>query len=389
MRKFPLPATVFSASLLVLSACASVPPTERGGPAGDSRSTRADSSSDAPPLAWGGKDYAHPTLLRTMSTGDASVWAIAFSPDGSKLATGGDSGLVRVWRTADLLSPEPHAELQLDRHHGRVHDLQFDADGRRLISAGRDGQVIIWDLDRREPERVFAHAWEIRAAALSPDGTRLVTGQLGGTGGHQMSTVHVWDVESGARLQSLEHHAPCADLSFSPDGVMLALGLIDGEPSALVDVETWTDVLDLGPRRQWANRVIFDADGRHLALASVRSPLETTTVGSLRLWNARTGRELAPIEPPTGPVGLAFTPGRDAIAASLPDEKRIVIYDLESRTALAELPGRAYTSLSFHPEGWTLAACSPIDGRVDLWIFGADDSEPEASAEISPASAKP
>ena len=93
--------------------------------------------------------------------------------------------------------------------------------------------MFVWDLESGTMIRAIPHAWEIRASAISPDDTTLVTGQLGGPDGKQEPTVFVWDLATGRALQTLTHLAPCSDISFSPDGVLFALGFIDGEASII------------------------------------------------------------------------------------------------------------------------------------------------------------
>ncbi|MEM7262763.1 MAG: WD40 repeat domain-containing protein [Planctomycetota bacterium] len=328
----------------------------------------------------GGTDYHAPRLLRRIQPGDSRIWSIAFSPDGRWFASGAESGLIRLWEKESLFDPKAAPDRLLDTHTNRIYDLDFGQDGR-LASSSRDGNVILWEPDEGDMVYAFTHPWEIRASALSPDGKTLIAGQLGGTQGKRMPTIHVWNLETGERTRTLEHTAPCADVSFSPDGVLLALGFIDGAPSMLVDSETGDDIIALGPRGVWANAVTFDPTGRRFALATVRSPLESRTVGVIRVWDAKTGLEYNPIEPKSGPVGIVFSPDGNYLAASLPDDKQIVIWHIRTREIVATLSSAATTDLAFSPDGRMLAACSPNDGSVELWVFGGEDAPQPASAE--------
>jgi WD40 repeat protein len=109
------------------------------------------------------------------------VYAVAFSPDGRRLATA-EWETVRVWEVAT-----GRRVLDLIGHEGRVHAVAFSPDGRILVSAGEDRTIRLWDITRgSERRRLGGHHGTVHALAFSPDGKALATA---GTD----STILVWD----------------------------------------------------------------------------------------------------------------------------------------------------------------------------------------------------
>lgn len=160
------------------------------------------------------------------ATKGKGVASLALSPDGSLLAGGSDTGdeLLQVWRVTeaglmpvavppvkarhvafapdgktlayedgdwdvhllDLTRPVPADRAVLKGHQlqgwgGIVWDLAYAADGRRLVSGGQDGRVIVWDPadgTKRQERKLPA---EVRAVALAPDGRHVAAGCRSGT----------------------------------------------------------------------------------------------------------------------------------------------------------------------------------------------------------------
>jgi WD40 repeat protein len=112
---------------------------------------------------------------------------VAFSPDGLRLATGGEENTVKIW---DLQNDPPRELHTLRGHHGEVYTLAFSPDkaGRWVASAGEDSAVKIWDSHTGKLVRSFrGHTGLVTILAFSPDGRLLVSGS-------RDHTVKVWDL---------------------------------------------------------------------------------------------------------------------------------------------------------------------------------------------------
>ena len=128
-------------------------------------------------------------VLQTLRGHGGPVLFLAFSPDGSKIATTSEDGTAKVWDAST-----GQELLTLAGHNGTAIGIDFSPDGKYLATSSFDGTAIVWNA--LTAERLFTlagHESEVTSVHFSPDGRRLVTnGQYDGQ-------IKIWDAQTGHR----------------------------------------------------------------------------------------------------------------------------------------------------------------------------------------------
>jgi WD40 repeat protein len=154
--------------------------------------------------------------LHTMnSTGRGQVLSVAFSLDGTQLATAGQTAIVEVWNIASLKEPMP-SFLMLETTSA-VAGVAFGPGGKHLATANRDHTIQVWDLGARKVVHTLkGHVGPVNGVAFSSDGMRLASASDDGT-------VKLWDTVTGQELRTFKvHTGRVTSVAFNRDGSWLA-----------------------------------------------------------------------------------------------------------------------------------------------------------------------
>jgi WD40 repeat protein len=270
-----------------------------------------------------------------------AAYGIAFSPDGSMLASADRKGHVGLWdpRTRTLVATL-HGPSGLGRR------VAFDRDGTRLaaVTITRSGPVFtVWDVRTRRQLAQRVVTGGTGALTLSPDGTKVALGRTDGA-------IAVWDWEKSSFDSRRHHTSRVMSMAFSPDGQLLVSAPFTGRPVA------W-DAATLTPRAELptsdVHTVFFDrTSGGTLATAA--------DVHGVRLWdiNGKTPRLLSALPRQPTYAWAISAPVHDRIAVA--DENgSVTIWDARRTEPLHTFRDRGLTetvSLALSEDGNMLAS---------------------------------
>ncbi|WP_345555910.1 WD40 repeat domain-containing protein [Streptomonospora halophila] len=202
----------------------------------------------------------------------AIVEAVAWSPDSRRVATGAQDRLLRIWDAQDgsLLTV-------LSGHQDWVVGLAFSPSGRMIASASDDRTARIWDIGTgRERAVLHGHDNWVDCVAWAPDETRVATSSADWT-------VRIWDVASGKTAAVLRgHEGRVPAVAWSPDGRRIATGSYD-RSVRVWDGGTGEEREVVGMHRDRVTSVVWTADSRLVVSGS-----RDTTI---RGWRAETATD--------------------------------------------------------------------------------------------------
>ncbi|GHO68975.1 hypothetical protein KSC_078670 [Ktedonobacter sp. SOSP1-52] len=153
-----------------------------------------------------------------------SVHTVAWSPNGRYLASASADITAQVWDATNGKTVVRYRE-----HRNVVTCVAWSPDGAHLASASTDGTVHIWDATNGKTTVMYReHVREVTCVAWSPDGAHLASASTDGT-------VHIWDATNGSRILTYSgHKGPVQVVAWSPYGALLASG------SADTTVQVWS-----------------------------------------------------------------------------------------------------------------------------------------------------
>jgi WD40 repeat protein/tetratricopeptide (TPR) repeat protein/tRNA A-37 threonylcarbamoyl transferase component Bud32 len=263
------------------------------------------------------------------------VWAVAFSPDGRMLVTGGGR-----FQKGDSLNNSGMGRGLGRSRFGGIDP--FDPTGRRRGESG--DQARLWDVAKGTLLRSLPHDGAVLAVAFSPDGRRILTGSAD-------QTAQLWDAATGRPLgKALDHEGLVVAVAFSPDGRTILTASQTAPTRGAVHLWNADTGEALGQPLLHSSAVlaaVFSPDGRTVLTGS-GDPNSGT--GEARLWDVATGKPLAEPLPHPGAVhSVAWSPDGHWIVTGCAD-KIARVWGAVPAPAVYQLRHHE-TALAYSPDG--------------------------------------
>ena len=304
------------------------------------------------------------------------VTSVAFSPDGRQVLTGvgcvtgldGKSqptvtdtpSVARLWDVATGKEIR-----QFEGHSASIFSVAFSPNGKYVLTGGgsfwsnQDLSARLWNRHTGEEIHRLQHRWIVFSVSFSPDGQRILTASFDGTAG-------LWDTTTGKQIRRLESRLGTI-LAFSPDdrriiaaNSHLGYAADDHDFSIwLLDSRTWQEVCRMSGHTSTLFQVAVSSD--------LRKVVSGSNDRTARLWDARSGEQLLQFEGHDGPiVSVAFSSDdRIVLTSSMDGTARL--WNAHTGAEMCSLEGHSGDGRllpSFDGQGLQVVAALSHNGRM-------------------------
>jgi WD40 repeat protein len=235
----------------------------------------------------------------------ARVNTLTWSPNGQNIASGSDDQTVQMWDTSTnrkVFSSRVHSSWWV-----WVRTVAWSPDGKLIASGSMDGIVQIWDAASREQIFTYgSHSRAVTTVSWSPDSRYIASGS-------DDKTVQVWQPKTGSRILTYSNHSSTVfTVGWSPNGKRIASGSSD-KTVQVWDATSGQHVFTYHGHSGYTNTAMWSPDGNFIASGS--------SDGTVQVWDATTGQHIYTYRGHAGTVDtVAWSPDCRYIASGGDDE---------------------------------------------------------------------
>ena len=244
-------------------------------------------------------------------THDSLVVSVAYVPGSQLIVSGSADGTVRVWE------PSIGQEIAHLTHDDLIRAAAISPDGRYIVSVSNDRTARVWNPANGQEIARIPYGQRVISVAISPDSSYVALGTSSGS-------IHVLEIATGKEISSMKQDANVWSVAFSPDGKHIISGSFD-HTARVWESRTGTEVARM-THGDVVYTVAFSPDGKYVMSGGCEKVNSNgdCSQGSARVWEAKTGKEIARMTHADNVVSVAFSPdGKYVVSGSWDGTARV------------------------------------------------------------------
>jgi WD40 repeat protein len=277
-------------------------------------------------------------------TYEYSIQSFAFSPDSTRIVTGGNDGVVRIW---DVTSGKEIAHTSKSDYG--INTVEFSPDGNLVVSDFSSKLAVVWNSNTGQEISQIEYGDEVTDVTFSPKGNWVASSSYDGT-------VKIWATSTGSLITNITLDKSAAfSISFSSDGKWLVSN--DNDDTIRVwDISTGQELLKI-TGNSGSTSVSFSPDNKWIISASDNMA---------HVWDVASGHEIARMYNDARVGFIAFSPdGKKVITGS--DDGTARVWDINTYQDISHMEYKqGVSSVAFSPDGkWVVSGS--WDGTTTVW----------------------